>query len=66
MGYNCLLVFSWVEVIVIFDCDLEEILIQQFDWQSWYNGGGLFFGKDGMFYFLFGDEGGGFYEEELI
>ena len=50
MGYNRLSVFSWDEATATFDRDSEEILIQQFDRQSWHNGGGLFFGKDGMKY----------------
>ena len=64
MGYNRLSVFSWDEATATFDRDSEEILIQQFDRQSWHNGGGLFFGKDGMLYLSLGDEGGGLYEEE--
>ncbi len=36
----------------------EFVLIQQFDRQSWHNGGDMFFGPDGFLYFAVGDEGG--------
>lgn len=36
----------------------EYVLIQQFDRQSWHNGGDMFFGPEGFLYLAVGDEGG--------
>lgn len=36
----------------------EFVLINQFDRHNWHNGGGMFFGADGLLYFAVGDEGG--------
>ncbi len=42
----------------VVDVNSEFVMINQFDRQSWHNGGDVFFGQDGFLYLAIGDEGG--------
>ena len=61
-GYNRLSFFRWDANTGAFDPASEEVLIQQYDRQSWHGGGGMFFGKDNFLYLSLGDEGGSDFE----
>ena len=50
--------FQWSVSEQKIDPDSETVLIQQFDRNDWHNGGGMFFGPDGLLYLSVGDEGG--------
>ncbi len=41
----------------VIDPASEYVMIQQFDRHNWHNGGPSFFGPDGFFYLVIGDEG---------
>ncbi len=62
IGFNRLAKFKWDSTTNSFDPDSEEILIQQYDRSTWHNGGGMFFGPDGMLYLALGDEGNDEYQ----
>ncbi|MCG8332753.1 MAG: PQQ-dependent sugar dehydrogenase [Chitinophagales bacterium] len=57
-GFNRLSKFRWDEGSGTFDADTEEILFQQYDRNTWHNGGAMFFHpEDGFLYLAVGDEG---------
>jgi uncharacterized repeat protein (TIGR03806 family) len=50
--------FTWRSGPEAIDPATEFVLINQYDRHNWHNGGGLFFGNDGLLYLSIGDEGG--------
>ncbi len=56
-GFNRVSKFTWDASSEVFSLDSEEVLIQQYDRSTWHNGGGMFFGEDGLLYISVGDEG---------
>ena len=56
-SYNRLSRFTVPDGSLVVDPNSELVLVNQFDRHNWHNGGGMFFGPDGMLYFTNGDEG---------
>ncbi|MCB1233858.1 MAG: PQQ-dependent sugar dehydrogenase [Verrucomicrobiae bacterium] len=50
--------FTWSSGSAAIDPASEFVLINQYDRHNWHNGGGMFFGEDGLLYLSVGDEGG--------
>lgn len=50
--------FTWNPTTAMISPGSEFVLINQYDRHNWHNGGGLFFGLDGLLYVSVGDEGG--------